>query len=464
MVWQSLKSVLPHAVAESANLPIFLDGKDMSSRFASFSSDKQLISMPSELKEAFTNFANGAEMDGASFLKVAKDSQILDKTVTDVIIDLVFAKIVRKGERKISLDQFNEGLMEIAERKNTDYSIVVSAVIKCGGPQFVGTKTDSVKWYDDKSTFTGMHNAADAGTEPLSRTASSSSSKMGRAPSSSGKAEVKMPAMLVPPAQMESLQNIFHAFANTGEMDGRTFQKLVRDAGLLGKALTATDVDLIFTRVKHVSTKKLIFDQFISALAEISTKIGREHQDVALSVIKVGGPQFVGTKTDCVKFYDDKSYFTGMHGDDEARRESFVQKQAMGDTSASTKPPPADHSDELRWVFEQYAQNGEVEGKTFAKLMRDAGAFDKKLTIMEIDLVFTKVSRASKCSRKIDYKQFLDAVGECALRKTVAPSDLVTMILGAGGPQFSGTVAMPNKFHDDKVSCDSVRTANPVPP
>ena len=409
--------------------------------------------IPAGLDAVFAKFAPTMEMDGAAFLKVAKDAQLLDKVLTNVVIDLVFAKVIKKGERKISLYQFNEGLMEIAQRKGVDYDAVVASVIAAGGPQFTGTKADKVKWYDDKSTFTGMHNSGEA-VERSGRLPSDGSMKAVTRPSTSTSSSVhdNIPALLVSSDKIESIESTFYAFAQTGEMDSRTFQKLLRDAGLIGKALTVTDVDLIFTKVKHISTKRLVLNQFIAALAEVASKVGSEHEAVASAIIKVSGPQFVGTKADFVKFHDDKNLYTGMHSD-----ETMKKSVPEVDPSASWAPPAKD-SQELRQIFGEYAPTGEMEGKTLAKIMRDANVLDKHLTPTEVDLVFAKVKQTKKAGddgvrtvRKLDYKQFLQAVGECASRKVVSPRALVGMILDAGGPQFSGTVAQYNKFHDDKV-------------
>lgn len=52
-------------------------------------------------------------------------------------------------------------------------------------------------------------------------------------------------------------------------MEGKTFAKLVKDSGILDKKLTATDVDIIFTKVKK-SDRKIKFNQFEAGLVLIS--------------------------------------------------------------------------------------------------------------------------------------------------------------------------------------------------
>jgi hypothetical protein len=47
-------------------------------------------------------------MDGKSFAKFAKDSNIIDKNLTAADVDLIFAKVkVNKSERRIIFNEFS---------------------------------------------------------------------------------------------------------------------------------------------------------------------------------------------------------------------------------------------------------------------------------------------------------------------------------------------------------------------
>lgn len=48
--------------------------------------------------------------------------------------------------------------------------------------------------------------------------------------------------------------------------------KLCKDCGLVDKAFTTTDVDLIFAKVKAKTARKITFQQFVMALREIAKK------------------------------------------------------------------------------------------------------------------------------------------------------------------------------------------------
>jgi len=54
------------------------------------------------LHQVFQNFAAGDAMDGKQFAKLAKDCGLLEKKLTSTDVDLAFAKIKTKAERKIT--------------------------------------------------------------------------------------------------------------------------------------------------------------------------------------------------------------------------------------------------------------------------------------------------------------------------------------------------------------------------
>lgn len=110
------------------------------------------------LDEVFLGFTSGAqEMEGKTFAKLAKDTKILDKNLTATDIDLIFAKIKDKAARKITLVQFHKGIEECAKKKKVPLGDLTAAICAVGGPVFAGTKTDKVKFHDDKSLYTGVY-------------------------------------------------------------------------------------------------------------------------------------------------------------------------------------------------------------------------------------------------------------------------------------------------------------------
>ncbi|SOV23908.1 p25-alpha family protein, putative [Plasmodium sp. DRC-Itaito] len=102
---------------------------------------------------------NLPDMDSRTFVKILKDSKLLNKKFTAVDADLIFAKVKSKGAKRINYDQFLEAVKCIVEKNKLNYDTFVDTLCQeaSKGPILYGTKTDNVRFFDDKSTFTGVH-------------------------------------------------------------------------------------------------------------------------------------------------------------------------------------------------------------------------------------------------------------------------------------------------------------------
>eukprot|EP01068_Selenidium_serpulae_P008948 Selendium_serpulae@DN5115_c0_g1_i2.p3 len=113
------------------------------------------------LQEVYSSFThNQAEMDGRTFVKLLKDSKIIDKTYTSTDADILFTKTKKDGKRgstKINFAEFQKAIGGIAAKKKKSPEEIASAILTAGGPVFRGTKADDVRFYDDKTLFTGVH-------------------------------------------------------------------------------------------------------------------------------------------------------------------------------------------------------------------------------------------------------------------------------------------------------------------
>ena len=122
-------------------------------------------------------------------------------------------------------------------------------------------------------------------------------------------------------ANDESLRAVFHAYASFGhrnetvyEMEGKNFIKMCKETKLLGKRLTTTDCDLIFTSVKAKGSKKITYAQWRAALKKCSEKLGMDLAKVLKQIVVHGVPGNSGTQAQYNKFYDDKSTWgQGVH-------------------------------------------------------------------------------------------------------------------------------------------------------
>ena len=101
--------------------------------------------------------ANKPDLDGKSFVKLCKDTEIVDDVFTQIDADLIFAKVVSRGHRRITLHQFELALRMMAQKKGVEEDEICRRVAESEGVLHAGTQADYVRFFDDKSTYTGTH-------------------------------------------------------------------------------------------------------------------------------------------------------------------------------------------------------------------------------------------------------------------------------------------------------------------
>jgi hypothetical protein len=130
---------------------------------------------------------------------------------------------------------------------------------------------------------------------------------------------------------MATLGEVFRSFCSFGShdaakapsptMDNAKFAKMCRDCKLLDKKLTATDVDIIFSKIKPRTERKINFKQFQEALKLLAEKKfpGDEggFEKLKAQIIEAGGPVAKGVtkavKSSAVDRLTDTSKYTGSH-------------------------------------------------------------------------------------------------------------------------------------------------------
>eukprot|EP00442_Polarella_glacialis_P028182 CAMPEP_0115067792 /NCGR_PEP_ID=MMETSP0227-20121206/11602_1 /TAXON_ID=89957 /ORGANISM="Polarella glacialis, Strain CCMP 1383" /LENGTH=425 /DNA_ID=CAMNT_0002453929 /DNA_START=34 /DNA_END=1311 /DNA_ORIENTATION=+ len=311
------------------------------------------------LQDVFSSYCGKEpDMDGKTFAKLFKDCHLADKKLTGADVDMAFVKVCEKGRRRISLDQFQQALDIAAHKKGVSLSALEGMVMKSGGPKLNGTQADAVRFYDDKSTFTGTwanggpeHVAKGVGSatvlasagmklgngehpqvssRPVSarHTPLDAAGETGSSRQRSASPAPKVP--LVPHAPTSpspaarphaqgvsgasSYQDVFQAFCGAhADLDGKSFSKLCKDCGLFDKHFTAPDCDLAFTKVVEKGQRRISLRQFEAAARIIADKKGSSAAAVLEAIAHAGGPKLSGTQADAVRFYDDKSTYTGTH-------------------------------------------------------------------------------------------------------------------------------------------------------
>ncbi len=108
-------------------------------------------------------------------------------------------------------------------------------------------------------------------------------------------------------------KDIFQNFTKeSGEMDGRTFNKVFKDSKLVdNKKLSGTDLDIIFAKNIEVGKKRIGHAQFDKAFGMVAAKLGLSPDQLVGHC--AAGPNFVGTKAEKVDLHDDKTLYTGVY-------------------------------------------------------------------------------------------------------------------------------------------------------
>lgn len=313
-----------------------------------------------DILPVFSSYASSAsEVDGRSFTKLCRDCGLYDRNFSSTDADLIFARVVPKGQRRISIMEFEKAMGLIAERRNCTQEEVMQRIADGAGPSLEGTKAEAVRLHDDKHTYTGVHarggpdsvpkgygHVPGTGSISLGRKDSSRRPSLSRTSSGAACPLPNLLAAAASPAPVERklsrssstgflrpqalekaatisrregcglLENVFDAYCTPGqsEMDGKCFVKLMKDSKMIGSRFTTTDADLTFAKVLAKGVRRIDFLQFKAALLIVAEKKNIEAGEVFEAVARqFARPQLSGTRTESVRFHDDISLYTGVH-------------------------------------------------------------------------------------------------------------------------------------------------------
>eukprot|EP00794_Sanderia_malayensis_P018682 gene18682-20568_t len=128
-------------------------------------------------------------------------------------------------------------------------------------------------------------------------------------------------------------------------MDNAKFAKFSRDSKILDKKLTATDVDIIFSKVKAKTERKITFKQFQEALGLLAEKKYGSKSDVGKLeelILQTKGPKTSGAtkvvKAGAVDRLTDASKYTGSHKerfDESGKGKGIEGRKDFDDKAAS---------------------------------------------------------------------------------------------------------------------------------
>jgi hypothetical protein len=94
-----------------------------------------------------------------------------------------------------------------------------------------------------------------------------------------------------------------------------------------------------------------------------------------------------------------------------------------------------------------------MDGKAFAKVIKEASLMGKALDPTRVDLCFTKCT--DKVTKRMNFKQFNAALAACAHARSMDVDTFISAV-AATEPHVSGTVTCHVKWHDDRSTYTGV--------
>lgn len=321
------------------------------------------------VEETFDAFAaSDRGMDGKTFAKACKDCNLIDKQFSAADADIVFAKVVERGHRRIGLDQFKAALRYVAEKKCMSLQLVHEVLSESAGPKLSGTYVAPVRFHDDYARATpasgypgttasstpmlsfSVRDSEDSNTSlnpfalPAKNGSVASLVPFGSSPhgdsDSYGSADTPGGQRSIAPSAVERpVERTFKAFcAGRADMDSKMFFKLCKESRLLDLGLDASAIDLVFTKVRKRQLR-ISFDQFLLALEELAKRLGSSKEDVWDRVSETKEPGRTScTNAEAVRFHDDVTTYTGSH------RHRMMSSQQSKRKGTSPSPSPSDAS------------------------------------------------------------------------------------------------------------------------
>mmetsp|Transcript_105424 Transcript_105424/g.340034 ORF Transcript_105424/g.340034 Transcript_105424/m.340034 type:complete len:366 (-) Transcript_105424:166-1263(-) len=264
-----------------------------------------------DIEAVFLNFCGTqrADMDCKSFTKMCKDCGFIDKRLTATETDLIFSRVVTKGKRRITLQQFEAALELVAQKRGLELEQVRETIIESDCPVLQGTKGDAVRLYDDTSTYTGIHARPSAAEqeeeEPVrGRSTAMPSRTRGSSLPPAARSSSQPPAERGARDRVYTYREVFRMFCGPhGDMDGKGFAKLCKDCRFVDGRFTPADADLLFATVASKGLRRINIAQFEEAIYQMAEKKGMDYGSLLEAISDSGGPVINGTRAEDVRLY-----------------------------------------------------------------------------------------------------------------------------------------------------------------
>ncbi|KAL3132079.1 hypothetical protein ABBQ32_008689 [Trebouxia sp. C0010 RCD-2024] len=397
------------------------------------------------LRKVFVSFASFAvrvpveDLDGAKFSKLCRDAKLLGKRFGAIDVDIVFAKVKVKGQRRIAFDQFVNALGIIAEKKGQALRDVVQAVLDAGGPSVIGTRAGYVKFHDDKSLYTGVYaRGGPTNIEPSNEL----SALLDRSP-----ADVRGVKFSGSPGVHSPLSGSMTARGSpsSGGMTSRGhIQGLRTEPAGFGYGNSSPSGSMTARRTgTSFANSSPSGSMTARGSPSFGSMTGRATTSLSGSVT---------TRTPPPR--SPSSQGASAASTPSASRLSSVEpEQGRMSMSGDLKP-------QLVSVFKAFAAFGSgsgtysspakvaMDGASFAKLCRDSGLLGGKLNTTSVDIAFSKAK--AKGARRMSFKEFENALELLAAGKGVSGQELRQQVAASAGPLCNATQAAAVRLHDDK--------------
>eukprot|EP00933_Yihiella_yeosuensis_P013058 TRINITY_DN12275_c2_g1_i1.p1 TRINITY_DN12275_c2_g1~~TRINITY_DN12275_c2_g1_i1.p1 ORF type:complete len:398 (+),score=69.51 TRINITY_DN12275_c2_g1_i1:190-1383(+) len=122
------------------------------------------MSLLEDLSEVFNVYAGDSEMDGRTFIRLLKETGLLDDRFRMADADLIFAKCKAKHKRKIDFSEFSKALEEVGRKKDMSLEAVIDLLCEAAWPDDSSDVSSVMeedhgpqRFFYDRSTYTSTH-------------------------------------------------------------------------------------------------------------------------------------------------------------------------------------------------------------------------------------------------------------------------------------------------------------------
>jgi len=316
------------------------------------------------------------EMDGSAFARAMKNAELIDGAkLSSTGVDIIFAKVKEKGQRKIGYAEFLNAMAQVCGTTEMTFAELAGKLTEAGVPKKNVTAPPTPKKkevFKNKLRVAGLASGATAQmVEDV--------------------ANAPVPTGLVNEAgKVMSTRELFNSYDVNG------------DGGLEKREISSFLTDL-------------------EVLAALGPKEASEAIDQAFAKADVDG-------SGMVSFEEFAAFYADLKG-----------LEHKGPAPPPAIPKAAKKDPQLTALFTTFAatrgQKGavtEMDGASFSRLCRDGSIIDDKVTSTSVDIIFARAKDKGK--RKVDKDGFLRALALVAAEKGVSFEELtgalVSSVLG----------------------------------